>query len=279
MRASNLFVLKLVPFLAVLGLALAAPPAMAALALYECTSCTTVAAFQNYAEGAYSSNGWEAEHINVGFDIFNSSAALAASIHVRAFCFSTADGVPCKWDYMWVDSTGSATDLQQFFEAAAPSIAIQIPSSVATTFTGTSQAPAVSAWLDQETAGAIATLGADMLTVFPDGSSAEYQVTGTNPMTLSFVSGTGHAANGQPENDSGQLVSVSQYTQLTPSLSINIASRFQLNNTQEAAIDQAEMGSSSLNNSGTASLQTVLSFAPPGTTETKSLWYISTSEI
>ena len=275
MRTSNIFVLKLAPFLAVLGLAFAAPPAMAALALYECTSCTTVAAFQSYAQTAYSSNGWEAEHMNIGFDIFNSSAALAASIHVRAICLSTADGVPCSWDYMWVDSTGSTTDLQQFFEEMAPSLAIQVPSSVATTFTGTSQASAVSAWLDQATAGAIATLGADMLTVFPDGSSAEYQVTGTNPMTLSFVSDTGHAANGQPENDSGQLISVSQYTQLTPSLQFNIGSRFQLNNTQEAAIDKAEIGSPSLNNSGTVPMQTVLSF-DTSKQEVVSLWTMST---
>ena len=93
--------------------------------------------------------------------------------------------------------------MEQLFEEMAPSLAIEIPASVATTFTGTSQAAAVSNWLIQDSAGAAVPLGTVIVTVFPDGSGAEYEVTGTNPLTWSFVSDSGHSANGDPENDSG----------------------------------------------------------------------------
>ena len=141
--------------------------------------------------------------------------------------------------------------MEQLFEEMAPSLAIEIPASVATTFTGTSQASVVSAWLAQETAGASATLDADLLTIFPDGSSAEYEVIGTNPTSYGFVSGSGHAADGEPENDSGEPVSASTYIQLTPSLQFNIKTQIQTTIALEAAADKATIGCTNcLNMSG-----------------------------
>jgi hypothetical protein len=255
----------------ILGLALFAWLTASAWAAYNlatdlCTSCTTAAQFQAYAQSNIPSGAYfettTGPKMEVEFLIFNPGASLAAAISVHGSCLSTADGAPCSWDMTWIEETGSTTDMEQYFEELAPSLAIAVPPSVAPTFTGTSQASAVSAWLAQETAGVVAPLGADVLTVFPDGSSAEYTVTGTNPTAYGFVSGSGHAADGDPENDSGELVGSVTYTQLTPAVGFNIKSLIQATNAQEAAADHATIGSpSSLKTTDTVSLQSALNFA------------------
>ncbi|MHB1544937.1 MAG: hypothetical protein ACYCS1_11635 [Gammaproteobacteria bacterium] len=267
MSTSSLFVLRLAPFLAAFGLAFYATPALVVsnLALDECTNCTTVAAFQSDAAQNIPSGAYffvhGTPHVEAQFLIFNPPASLAAAISVHGICLSTADGAPCQWDLTWVEETGTTAGMEQFFEEMAPSLAIRIPSSVATTFTGTAQSAAVSAWLDQEISGVPAPLGAALVTIFPDGSSAEYQVIGVNPTGYGFLSGSGHAANGQPENDSGEQVSSSTYTQLTPSLAFNISALIKATIAQEAAADKADIGIpiDNLNTSGTVSLSTALS--------------------
>ena len=186
------FSLSLILGLALFACLTASAWAVNNLATDLCTSCTTAAQFQTFAEsnipsGAYFETA-TGPKMEVEFLIFNPGASLAAAISVHGSCLSTADGAPCSWDMTWIEETGSTTDMEQDFEELAPSLAIAVPPSVAPTFTGTSQASAVSAWLAQETAGVVAPLGADVLTVFPDGSSAEYTVTGTNPTAYGFVS-------------------------------------------------------------------------------------------
>ncbi len=157
---------------------------------------------------AYSGN-----KMSVLFAIVDLGAWLLASISVKGFCLSTLDGAPCTWSYVWTDDTNSTAGLEEAFAISAPQQAVQIPASVASTFTGASQASAVSIWLDQKSTAYALPLGTMFLTVFPDGSSAEYQVTGTSPRSYSFVSNTDHAANGDPENDSGQLISAPSLSQ------------------------------------------------------------------
>jgi hypothetical protein len=259
------FSLSLILGLALFACLTASAWAVNNLATDLCTSCTTAAQFQTFAEsnipsGAYFETA-TGPKMEVEFLIFNPGASLAAAISVHGSCLSTADGAPCSWDMTWIEETGSTTDMEQDFEELAPSLAIAVPPSVAPTFTGTSQASAVSAWLAQETAGVVAPVGADVLTVFPDGSSAEYTVTGTNPTAYGFVSGSGHAADGDPENDSGELVGSVTYTQLTPAVGFNIKSLIQATNAQEAAADKAVEGCQNcLNTSSTAPLSAVLSF-------------------
>ncbi len=193
------------------------------LIVQECTSCTSLAAFQS---DAYSTpipaSVYSGTRMSVLFEIVNPGAHLLASITVRGFCISTADGAPCRWNYVWTDNTNSMAELEQAFAVVAPQLAIRIPSSVASTFTGTAQASAVSAWLAQESSGVAVPLGTVTVTTFPDGSSAEYQVTGTNPTSYSFVSGSGAAANGDPESDSGVVLTPATYEPLTSSLTFNV---------------------------------------------------------
>lgn len=119
-------------------------------------------------------------------------------------------------------NTATTGQLQQFYTEQAPPLVTDIPSSVATTFTGTSQAAVVSAWLDQESSGVSVPLGTIVVTIFPDGSNADYSVTATNPTTYSFVSGSGHDSEGAPESDSGAVLTATLYTQLTSPLTFGL---------------------------------------------------------
>ena len=83
---------------------------------------------------------------------------------------------------------------------------VEVPTSVAATFTGSSEAPTVSAWLEQHFPGAGLPLDALGLVAFSDGSWGEYQVVSTAPLTFQFVLNTGHSASGWPLNDSGQPI-------------------------------------------------------------------------
>lgn len=184
------------------------------LAVDLCTSCTTVAEFQAYAEQNIPSGAYFGAHMNVLFNIVNPDDFLAADISAHGICLSTADGAPCTWDYTWDDITTTTDEMQVFYADVAPPYQIQVPSSVATTFTGSSQAAVVSAWLYDETSGDAVPIGTNVVTVFPDNSTAEYQVTGSGP-AYAFVSDSGHEANGIPESDSGDPVSVTVYVSQT----------------------------------------------------------------
>ncbi len=213
-----------------------------------CTSCTSAAQFQAYAQsnipsGAYfwTSTG---EKMEVEFVIVNPDDSLASVIAAHGPCISTSDSASCTWDISWDNLTGTTTEEQNTFSTLAPSMGVHIPSSVASTFTGTSQASAVSAWLDSSLASANPPLGFVILTIFPDGSNAEYQVTGTSPLSFTFVLDSGHAANGEPENDSGEVVSAPQYTFVTGSASFNLKQLIATTIAQEEEAVQAEVGSS-----------------------------------
>jgi hypothetical protein len=238
-------------------------PAQAAnnIATDICTSCTTAAQFQAYAQsnipsGAYfwTSTG---EKMEVPFAIFNPDDSLASEITAHGPCISTSDGAPCTWDISWDNLTGTSTEEQNAFSMLAPSTGIQIPSSVASTFTGTSQASAVSAWLNSYLTSQSSNppLGFVLLTIFPDGSSAEYQVTGTSPLSFTFVLDSGHAANGDPENDSGEVVSPPQYTFVTSSAFFNLKQAV-ASIQRETAYDQAILGKAK--GAGTNALESFL---------------------
>ncbi len=182
------------------------------LAAEECTSCMTLPMFQQYAaqhmpSGAYSSGDLTLVH----FILVNPGAALLATMTYEHF-YDDGTG---QWINRWFWGTNSTAEMEQDFAVAAPQLAVQIPTSLATSFAGTSQQSAVSDWLVQDSAGAAVPLGTVVVTVFSDGSGAEYQVTGTNPLTYGFVSNTGHAANGDPENDSGEVLTPLTFYGLT----------------------------------------------------------------
>ncbi len=232
------------------GLALIAlSPVRAAtnnLATDLCTSCTTAAQFLAYAQsnipsGAYfeTSTG---EKMEVEFLIFNPDDSLASIISAHGPCLSTADGAPCTWDISWDNLTGTNTEEQHTFSVLAPSMVIHIPPSVATTFTGTSQASAVSGWLNANLGSADPPEGFVTLVAFPDGSSAEYQVTGTNPLAFSLVLDSGYGVNGEPENDSGEPVSTTAVDFLTPPASFNVQQQIVETITQEQKADSWDIG-------------------------------------
>ena len=174
------------------------------------TTCDTAAAFQDYAMGHIPPGAefWTSagERMQVEFFLFNPDESLASILTADGPCLATVDGAPCTWHIMWDDLTGTTTEEQSTFSELAPSMSVQIPSSVADTFTGTSQEAAVSAWLETNLASADPPLDFVIMTIFPDESSAEYQVTASDPLTFSLVAGSGHAGNGEPENDSGEPV-------------------------------------------------------------------------
>ncbi len=223
---------------------LAARYAMAGgMAAETCSSCTTLPQFQQYASqhipaGAYSSGDLTIVH----FMLVNPGAGLFATMTYEHF-YDDGTG---QWVNQWFWGTNSTAEMEQDFAVVAPQLAVQIPSSVATTFTGTSQAAAVSTWLVQDSAGVAVPLGTVVVTVFPDSSGAEYQVTGTNPLTYSFVSNTGHAANGDPENDSGEELSPPTYNGLTSQQTIS-TKPIQAQLAHDEKVEQSTFGPKKLN--------------------------------
>ena len=234
----------------ILGLALfawltASAWAVNNLATDLCTSCTTAAQFQAYAQsnipsGAYFETA-TGPKMEVEFLIFNPDESLASVITAHGPCISTADGAPCTWDISWDNLTGTTPEEQGMFSVLAPTMAVHIPSSVASTFTGTSQAAAVSAWLNSNLASGNPPLGFVILTLFPDGSNAEYQVTGTSPVQFTFVLDSGHAADGNPENDSGELETPPAYTAVTSSVIFNLKDLIGVTNSREAEAAQVKL--------------------------------------
>ncbi len=234
----------------ILGLALfawltASAWAVNNLATDLCTSCTTAAQFQTFAEsnipsGAYFETA-TGPKMEVEFVIVNPDDSLASDITAHGPCISTADGAPCTWDISWDNLTGTTAEEQGLFSVLAPTMVVHIPSSVASTFTGTSQAAAVSAWLNSNLASGNPPLGFVILTIFPDGSNAEYSVTGTDPLTFSFVLDSGHAANGEPENDSGELETPPAYTAVTSSVLFTLKELIAVTNSREAEAAQIKL--------------------------------------
>ncbi len=96
-----------------------------------------------------------------------------------------------------------------------------------------------------------------MLVAFPDGSSAEYQVTGINPLTFSFVLGSGHATNGEPENDSGELVSTSPYNAVTSPTEFSVKQQIAQTISQEQKTDSWEIGPQNLGQAGLSTSPTI----------------------
>ncbi len=262
------FVSSLLPLFGLLLFAVSIRPAAALnVATDLCTSCTTAAQFQTYAEsnipsGAYfeTSTG---EKMQIEFFIFNPYDSLASVISAHGPCLSTADGAPCTWHIMWDDLTGTTTEEQSTFSELAPSMVVSLPASVADTFTGTSQEAAVSAWLGTNLASAGPPLDFVTLVVFPDGSEAEYQVTGTDPLTFSLVADSGHAGNGEPENDSGEPVSATTVDVLTSPASFNVLGQIHVTISLEQAADSFDMGTSpGLGSAGVSGGTGELSTAP-----------------
>ncbi len=184
----------------------------------ECTSCTTVAAFQDYAQGdipsgAYYVNSTGTPHVEALFNVYNPQSDMAAFIGLSGACLSTADGAPCSWNYEWTDPS-SISELQQDYAEVFPPLGVEIPSSVASTFTGSTQAPTIESWLASETQSDPPPVGTVVLGVFPDGSDAEYIVAGSSPLSYGFVSGSGHASDGVPIDDSGDTVAVPTFDSL-----------------------------------------------------------------
>ncbi len=218
------------------------------VAMDICTSCTNAAQFEDYAMGHIPSGAYfwtsAGERMQVGFFIFNPDPSLAAIIAAHGPCLATVDGGLCTWHLMWDDLTGTTTEEQSTFSELAPSMTIDIPSSVASTFTGTSQEAAVSAWLETNLAKAGPPFNFVIVTIFPDGSDAEYQVTATAPLTFSLVSGSGHAGNGEPLDDSGEPVAATGVDVLTPPVGFNVKQQIQGTMAQEQAADAFDMGTS-----------------------------------
>ena len=200
---------------------LAAGSAMATgLVVETCTSCTTLAAFQNEAADTIPASAYN-NMVTDRFIIVNPSASLLANILYHSVCLSTADGAPCTLHQSWAYATNSIPEMEEAYEMAAPPLAVQIPASVADTFTGTAQAPAVSAWLAQESSGVAVPLNTVVLTTYADGSSAEYQVTGTDPTSYSLISDSGRTPDGLPVNDSGQPINMTSYTTMSQPVTFN----------------------------------------------------------
>ncbi len=244
---------KSVIFVSLFGLILTVWPASSSraannVAMDLCTSCTTAAQFQDYAMGHIPSGAYfwtsAGERMEVEFFIFNPNQSLASIITAHGPCLATVDGGLCTWHIMWDDMTGTTTEEQSTFSELAPSMSVYLPSSVANTFTGTSQEAAVSSWLETNLASADPPLNFVIMTIFPDESNAEYQVTATDPLTFSLVAGSGHAGNGEPENDSGEPVAATGVDVLTPPASFNIEQQVQATIALEQKEDSFDMGAS-----------------------------------
>ena len=108
----------------------------------------------------------------------------------------------------------------------------------------------MSTWLNSNLASANPPLGFVTIVAFPDGSSAEYQVTGTNPLVFSFVLDSGYGANGEPENDSGEPVSTTAVDFLTPPASFNVKQQIATTTTLEQKLDAAIIGNQRLGQAG-----------------------------
>jgi len=191
-------------FLTILSATLLLPAiARADRLVISCPSCQTVSDFSSAATA-----DWQARGLGSGtfhYWVVNTSARLMGRMRVQK-----------TWEqefHRYIGGTTAITstvaDMQQLYRVAVPDqlAPLDIPSSVATTFTGTSQASAVDNYLHQHYAGSVITLNTTLLVVFPDGSNAIYQLTSQTYQTWDFVSGSGSAADGTRLDDNGNPIS------------------------------------------------------------------------
>lgn len=105
--------------------------------------------------------------------------------------------------------TGTVADMQQAYKTAIPDEGLTyIPSSIAATYTGSAQQETVGPYLAEYFQGSNLTQGTTTLAVFPDYSSAVYQLTDAATSDWTFVHNSGHDSTGKPLDDSAQSMTV-----------------------------------------------------------------------
>ena len=180
---------------------IASPARATGDATMVCSYCTMPGQFAAVAQ-----NDAEANHYGgtTRYWVLNPSLKELAIVRV----FLIWDQESHEWLGGATPLTGSVGAMTQAWDVVVPDgfAPVEVPTSVAATFTGSSEAPTVSAWLEQHFPGAGLPLDALGLVAFSDGSWGEYQVVSTAPLTFQFVLNTGHSASGWPLNDSGQPI-------------------------------------------------------------------------
>lgn len=113
--------------------------------------------------------------------------------------------------------------MQQAYKTAIPDEGLTyIPSTIAATYTGSAQQQTVGPYLADYFQGSNLTQGTTTLAVFPDYSSAVYQLTDAATSDWTFVHNSGHGSTGKPLDDSAQPLTNSPPpgTIITPPISV-----------------------------------------------------------
>lgn len=193
---------------------LAAPPAHAnGQAMVECDNCTTVSGFRQEARGL--AIQWNLPVGNYLFAVLNQQDKLLGQIKV----IRDYEGELGRWITGTVMLTSSLDAMSSAFQVAVPDLdSVDVPTSVAMTFTGTSQADAVAAFLHNHFAGTTVNAGETVRTIFADGSGAVYRLADFSAQSWAFASGSGFASDGAPLADDGSALTYTRppATVLTP---------------------------------------------------------------
>jgi hypothetical protein len=190
----------------------------------RCDTCTTVSGFSASAES------FVATHTNPNinglfhyhFVIVNPGNKLMAEIMVTHFY----DQETGRHYTHALALTGTVADMQQDYRVHVPDVGpMAIPTSVATTYTGSDQQSAVSDYLAGQLSGYSQDTTA--FVYFADDTNSVYQFTDAADDTWTLVPLSGHDANGGVLDDNGDPVTVTNpsptQTVMTPAVSTDTA--------------------------------------------------------
>ena len=173
--------------------------------LLLCNTCTTVSDFSNLAENwVFSNANLQLNGVEIyQFAIFNPTDKLLGEVSVTHFYDRETGGSSTHVRNL----TGTVADMQQAYKTAIPDLGLTyIPSNVASTYTGSSQQQVVGPYLASYFSDSNPVQGQTTLAVFPDYSSAVYQLTNAGTSDWTFVHNSGHDSNGEPLSDNVQPV-------------------------------------------------------------------------
>ncbi|MGH8274389.1 MAG: hypothetical protein ACRES9_09110 [Gammaproteobacteria bacterium] len=170
----------------------------------RCDNCTTVSQFSNTA-GSYA----EMQSLGVGhyrFVVVNPNAKLLGIIIVTRMVDREGGG----YITLKVALTGTVGEMQQDYRAIMPDEGIvDIPTSIANTYTGSNQQSSISTYLSNYFSGSNFAQNVTVLVLFADNSNTVYQLTNAVNNDWTLVSYTGHDPDGNGLDDDGQPFAIS----------------------------------------------------------------------
>jgi|GEM_PF-2571918 len=175
----------------------------AARGVLRCDSCMTVNDFSTTGKN------WVLQKTNLNtpglhryrFAIFNITDKLLGEIVVTHY-YDPEIGTSSTHA---LALTGTVSDMQQAYKVSIPDLGLTyIPSNIASSYTGSTQQQVIAPYLANYYSSSNSGQDTTTLAVFPDYSSAVYQLTDASNSEWTFVSNSGHDSAGNPLDDDAQ---------------------------------------------------------------------------